>query len=265
MGNCDIRLPGEPGSRIHFGPALVTTLSTSIRGIRKPSRRWVIPVLMAVALSACGGSSRVETEEKPSTPAVSVTVEPVSTSTISSTDSSAATVTSLNSLAVTSPTSVPTSVVGGSRKTEPSASNSTTAPMAQQTPETTAKATVGNVPVAGVPVAGVPTRPTPTEVVIGCEFVPNANCHGAVLTRADLQYANLQGADFSGADLSGADLTGADLSDADFSGANLTGALLDYATLFGTNLTGARLVRASFEAIVWDDLTAFPAGFVPPY
>lgn len=111
-----------------------------------------------------------------------------------------------------------------------------------------------------------PSRiPTPTEVKVGCDVVPQADCRGATLARAELQYANLQGSDFSGADLSGADLTGADLSDADFSGANLTGAILDFATLFGTDLSGARLVRASFNAVVWDDLTLFPVGFVPPY
>ena len=98
-----------------------------------------------------------------------------------------------------------------------------------------------------------------------CDAIPLASCHGAVLVRADLQYANLQGADFSGADLSGADLTGADLTDANFSGANLTGAKLDFALLFGTNLRDARMVRASVDAIVWDDRTVFPAGFVPPY
>jgi len=104
--------------------------------------------------------------------------------------------------------------------------------------------------------------PPGTQITGTCPILPDADCHeadltlanleGADLRRANLRDANLYGADLRHADLRDADLTSADLrntdlTDADLRNAILTDALFKDANLTRANLDGAEASSAQFS------------------
>ena len=80
----------------------------------------------------------------------------------------------------------------------------------------------------------------------GCNPGPYAQCDGANLNSALLQYANLYGANLHDANLQNALMWGADLQWANLQGANANGAIMEYASLQNAYLNGADLYGAQF-------------------
>ncbi|MDF1663215.1 MAG: pentapeptide repeat-containing protein [Planctomycetota bacterium] len=113
---------------------------------------------------------------------------------------------------------------------------------------------------------------------------------GARFEKADLRDARAQGINLRGANLEKSLLQGCDLRGADLRGASLKGATLGIlevknltfkgeashkkgevvvnlkkcTDLRGANLTGANMEECAVEHVLYDDKTAWPAGFTPP-
>jgi uncharacterized protein YjbI with pentapeptide repeats len=102
---------------------------------------------------------------------------------------------------------------------------------------------------------------------LSCERLGSRSCANFIdadMSRANFSMASLSGAILSGADLSHADLSRADLKGALLSNANLTGANLAEANLVGSHLRRAKLEDANLAEVCYDELTRWPANYVPP-
>lgn len=91
-----------------------------------------------------------------------------------------------------------------------------------------------------------------------------ARLERAHLNRVHIRRAWLRGVHLEHASLIEAHLEGGDMQGASLRGADLTGARLDAADLRGANLDEAVLENVGLHRIVWDALTKWPAGYVPP-
>jgi hypothetical protein len=87
---------------------------------------------------------------------------------------------------------------------------------------------------------------------------------GADLTSAEMEAFCGRDADFTGAKLVGSDLTRGRLARAKFVGADLTRADLTRADLTGADLTDAVLTDVTLAELVFDQTTAWPAGYEVP-
>jgi uncharacterized protein YjbI with pentapeptide repeats len=99
-------------------------------------------------------------------------------------------------------------------------------------------------------------------------YLARCDLSDAMLTSSNFRYAYLFRANLAQAYLPDAELQSANLSCANLQDADLVGANFECATLAHANLQGADLGRANLENVVmdgavYDDKTAWPAGFDP--